>query len=63
MAKSMTKGSGGMGPGSMLKGLRNCNPSSSDASTKLKMTPTVDSGATRGADTAATPATLGPRTA
>jgi hypothetical protein len=53
----------GMQAGSQNKGLKNNSPSSSDASTKLKMSPTVDSGATRGGSIADTPATLGPRTA
>lgn len=47
---------------SMKKGLSNHSPSSSDSSTKLKMSPTVDSDATR-SGTAETPETLGPRTA
>lgn len=53
----------GMQAGEQNKGLKNMSPSSSDSSTKLKMSPTVDSGATRGKATAATPPTLGPRTA
>ena len=52
----------GMQAGEQNKGLKNMSPSSSDSSTKLKMSPTVDSGATRD-KTAATPPTLGPRTA
>ena len=56
----MAKGSKSKG---MLSGLTNKSASSSDKSTNLKMSPTVDSGASRGAATAATPETLGPRTA
>lgn len=73
MAKSSGSAGGtisqGMGAGSMLKGLRNKNPSSSDKSTQLKMHPSVDnidgpgSSATRGSTAASTPETLGPRTA
>lgn len=50
------------GKGGLLAGLKNCSPSSSDKSTQLKMTPSVDSGAVR-SGTAETPKTLGPRTA
>lgn len=46
----------------MMKGLKKKEPSSSDKSTKLKMTPSVN-GEGRGIGTAPTPATLGPRTA
>ena len=53
----------GMKAGEQNKGLKNCSPSSSDGSTKLKMSPSVDMGASRGKATAATPPTLGPRTA
>ena len=50
------------GKASMMGGLKRTNPSSSDASTQLKMSPSVDKDATR-ASTAETPKTLGPRTA
>lgn len=60
-----TVGSGkahGTAGASMKKGLHAKEPSSSDASTRLKMSPSVNSGATRDG-TAETPATIGPRTA
>ena len=50
------------GGGRMLKGLKTHSPSSSDKSTELKMSPSVNSGAER-SGTAPTPQTLGPRTA
>lgn len=49
--------------GASLKGgLKNHQPSSSDKSTQLKMSPSVNNEAVR-SGTAKTPATLGPRTA
>lgn len=57
MAKKM-KGS----MGRMHEGMTKKEPSSSDKSTDLKMSPSVNEGATR-SGTAETPQTLGPRTA
>lgn len=53
---------GGRGGGTMTKGLKYKCPSSSDKSTNLKMSPSVNADATR-SGTAETPPTLGPRTA
>lgn len=59
----MKKKYGKMGStNNLTEGLQYNCPSSSDKSTDLKLTPTVDSGAAR-KSTAPTPKTLGPRTA
>lgn len=48
---------------SSMKQGKSKGASSSDASTKMKMSPSVDSSPDRGAKAAKTPGTIGPRTA
>ena len=55
--------SGTISTSGLHSGLKKKGASSSDASTTLKTSPSVNDGASRGSTVAASPKTIGPRTA